>query len=101
MARTLKLEVVAEGVETDAQLTLLRTHGCQTMQGYLFSKPVPDAVFRTLRRQFVAPAAPSTTPFVSAAPPMPGASEGMNCRGPNRHARKLNKLSLARRAKVS
>jgi len=101
MARTLKLEVVAEGVETDAQLTLLRNHGCQTMQGYLFSKPVPDAVFRSLRRQFVAPAAPSSPAIASEASPLPVALEGLNCRAPARHARKLNKLSLARRAKVS
>ena len=101
MARTLKLEVVAEGVETDAQLTLLRTHGCQTMQGYLFSKPVPDAVFRTLRRQFVAPLAPSSMLLEDALPHSPAATDGINCRAPARHARKLNKLSLARREKVS
>jgi len=40
MARSLGLRVVAEGVETRAQLDFLRAHQCQTFQGYLFSKPL-------------------------------------------------------------
>jgi predicted signal transduction protein with EAL and GGDEF domain len=43
MAHTLKLEVVAEGVETAAQLNWLRNHRCDEIQGYLFSRPVPAA----------------------------------------------------------
>ena len=43
MARELKLKVVAEGVETEAQLAFLRTHSCDQAQGYLISKPVPAA----------------------------------------------------------
>jgi len=41
MAHTLKLQVIAEGVETPAQLAFLHEHGCDTYQGYLFSRPVP------------------------------------------------------------
>ncbi|WP_142847548.1 ammonium transporter [Telmatospirillum sp. J64-1] len=41
MASGLGIEVVAEGVETEAQLGFLRDLGCQKAQGYLFSKPLP------------------------------------------------------------
>ncbi len=41
MAQSLKLRVVAEGVETEAQLAFLRSLACNEMQGYLFSKPLP------------------------------------------------------------
>lgn len=41
MAHRLKLRVIAEGVETETQLELLRQHGCDAFQGYLFSRPVP------------------------------------------------------------
>ncbi len=43
MAHSLKLEVVAEGVETTPQLEVLKAQGCDSMQGYLFSKAVPAA----------------------------------------------------------
>jgi EAL domain-containing protein (putative c-di-GMP-specific phosphodiesterase class I) len=39
LAGSLQLAVVAEGVETEAQLALLRRHGCQFAQGYLFARP--------------------------------------------------------------
>ena len=41
LARNLRLEVLAEGVETPEQLAFLRAHGCDSYQGYLFSPPVP------------------------------------------------------------
>jgi diguanylate cyclase (GGDEF)-like protein len=43
MAHNLELEVIAEGVETEAQAELLRHEGCQEAQGYLYSTPLPAA----------------------------------------------------------
>ncbi len=49
LARVLKLEVVAEGIETVEQHACLRGMGCSIFQGYLFSKPVrPDMFFQHL-----------------------------------------------------
>jgi EAL domain-containing protein (putative c-di-GMP-specific phosphodiesterase class I) len=47
LAHSLKLKVVAEGVETEEQSRLLRLLNCDEMQGYLFSKPVPIEDFET------------------------------------------------------
>lgn len=41
MSRSLGLKLIAEGVETEPQLSFLRMLGCDQYQGYLFSKPVP------------------------------------------------------------
>jgi diguanylate cyclase (GGDEF)-like protein/PAS domain S-box-containing protein len=43
MAKGLGLQVLAEGVETEAQLNFLRDNGCESYQGFYFSKPVPVA----------------------------------------------------------
>ncbi len=52
LAQTLKLEMIAEGVETIAQRDFLRAGGCRVMQGYLFSRPQPPAdITRLLREQ--------------------------------------------------
>jgi diguanylate cyclase (GGDEF)-like protein/PAS domain S-box-containing protein len=48
MATGLRMEVIAEGVETREQLAELRKRGCRLMQGYLFGRPVPAADFRRL-----------------------------------------------------
>ena len=48
LARTLHLRVIAEGVETLVQREFLGELGCQAMQGYLFSRPVPAADFARL-----------------------------------------------------
>jgi diguanylate cyclase (GGDEF)-like protein/PAS domain S-box-containing protein len=52
LAHSLKLNVVAEGVETEEQSRLLRLVNCDEMQGFLFSKPVPGEIFET---RFLAP----------------------------------------------
>lgn len=51
MAHNLRLKVVAEGVETAAQLAFLRDVGCDEFQGYLFSKAVPPEALYNLVRQ--------------------------------------------------
>lgn len=51
MAHNLKLEVVAEGVETIAQLEFMRAYGCQEVQGFFFSRPLPPEEFAALVRQ--------------------------------------------------
>jgi diguanylate cyclase (GGDEF)-like protein/PAS domain S-box-containing protein len=43
LAHNLRLQVVAEGVETREQQDFLRSHGCDTMQGFLFARPMPFA----------------------------------------------------------
>lgn len=48
MARELRLKVVAEGVETEEQLEYLRSHGCDQIQGFLYSKPLPAREFEAL-----------------------------------------------------
>jgi predicted signal transduction protein with EAL and GGDEF domain len=45
MARSLRLEVIAEGVETSAQSAWLRSEHCDEAQGYLYSRPLPAADF--------------------------------------------------------
>jgi diguanylate cyclase (GGDEF)-like protein/PAS domain S-box-containing protein len=51
MARTLNLDVIAEGVETEEQRQLLLSNDCGHYQGYLFGRPVPIMQFETELRQ--------------------------------------------------
>jgi diguanylate cyclase (GGDEF)-like protein len=48
MGRSLKLRVIAEGVETQEELAFLRTHQCEQAQGYYFSRPVVAEQFAQL-----------------------------------------------------
>lgn len=50
LAHSMKLNVIAEGVETSEQLAFLHEHGCDQMQGYCFSRPVePQGIEALLR----------------------------------------------------
>ncbi|HCI14646.1 MAG: diguanylate cyclase [Gallionellales bacterium GWA2_60_142] len=48
MSESLGLDVIAEGVETEAQRQFLDEHGCHSFQGYLFGRPVPLAQFEAV-----------------------------------------------------
>jgi diguanylate cyclase (GGDEF)-like protein/PAS domain S-box-containing protein len=54
MGRSLKLRVVAEGVETQEELAFLQAHFCDEAQGYYFGRPVPAEEFATLLASGVA-----------------------------------------------
>lgn len=56
LAKSLGLQTLAEGVETPGQLEFLREQGCDEMQGYLFSKPVPAEQFAALLKRRGSPA---------------------------------------------
>jgi EAL domain-containing protein (putative c-di-GMP-specific phosphodiesterase class I) len=48
LAKSLKVEVLAEGVETELQFEFLRTQSCDSAQGYLFGQPVPSTELQAL-----------------------------------------------------
>jgi diguanylate cyclase (GGDEF)-like protein/PAS domain S-box-containing protein len=52
MAHEMRLSVIAEGVETEGQLGYLVRHGCDEMQGYFLSRPIPPDEFSKLLRAF-------------------------------------------------
>ncbi len=51
MAKQLKLKVIAEGVETECQFDFLKNEGCDLLQGYLFSAPLPAEAFTELLKK--------------------------------------------------
>jgi EAL domain-containing protein (putative c-di-GMP-specific phosphodiesterase class I) len=57
MASSLQLAVVAEGVETQAQIDFLLGLGCTTVQGYMLGRPLPAAATADLLRERVAKSA--------------------------------------------
>jgi diguanylate cyclase (GGDEF)-like protein len=57
LAHSLGKEVVAEGVETAAQLQFLKENGCRFIQGYLFSRPLPEDKVREMLREGSIPGA--------------------------------------------
>jgi diguanylate cyclase (GGDEF)-like protein/PAS domain S-box-containing protein len=61
MGRSLKLRVVAEGVETQEELAFLQAHQCDEAQGYYFSRPVqPEEFAKLLKTGLPAPASSSS-----------------------------------------
>jgi diguanylate cyclase (GGDEF)-like protein len=48
MGHSMDKRIVAEGIETEAQFSLMKSLGCDEGQGYLFSRPVPEAAFSDL-----------------------------------------------------
>ena len=60
LAHSLRLTVVAEGVDAEEQAQVLRLLRCDQMQGYLFSKPLPrEQITALLKAQAKIPSAPS------------------------------------------
>ena len=49
MAKRLGLQTIAEGVETIGQLEYLQEEGCDEIQGYFYSKPLPAEAFEVFR----------------------------------------------------
>ena len=66
MTATLKLHVVAEGVETQAQAALLADMGCDTLQGFLFARPMPAAAMAVWLGRRWPTETPSTPPGATA-----------------------------------
>jgi diguanylate cyclase (GGDEF)-like protein len=59
MAQRLYLDVIAEGVETEAQMEILKNEGCQELQGYLLGRPMPpEAVPALIEARWAKPSSP-------------------------------------------
>ena len=68
LAHALRLQVIAEGVETRDQLAYLRQHGCDHMQGYYFSRPLPATELEQLLQQGKTLADVESAPAAGAGP---------------------------------
>ena len=68
MGKALGMTVVAEGVETPEQQAFLRSHACDEMQGFLFSKPLPARDMADLLR---------AAPTLASPPLQPDAGSGL------------------------
>ncbi|HEV7813964.1 MAG TPA: EAL domain-containing protein, partial [Janthinobacterium sp.] len=67
LAHQLHMRVIAEGVETEQQRSFLRDNGCDEMQGYLFSPPIPAEQLQRMLESQLAPAAGKPAAVLSAA----------------------------------
>ena len=88
MARSLQLKVVAEGVETKEQYDFLRTLGCDQIQGYYFSKPIPASevvklLYKTMTRDggTVIPVGEEKPATLAVTRGVPAAGEGTGTAG--------------------
>jgi diguanylate cyclase (GGDEF)-like protein len=72
MAHSLRLKVIAEGVDSDEQICFLRARGCLAAQGFYYSQAVPAEAFSQLLEHGLAPHAGSTRE------PSPGLGQGDN-----------------------
>jgi len=68
MGKALGMTVIAEGVETVEQQEFLRSHTCDEMQGFLFSKPLPPRELAELLRSAPALSSPPLQPAADAEP---------------------------------
>ena len=48
LGASLNMKITAEGIETDSQLSFIRDHGCDEVQGFLTGRPIPPAAFLAL-----------------------------------------------------
>jgi diguanylate cyclase len=75
MSHSLNLKVVAEGVETEGQRVFLREQGCDLLQGYLLSRPMPSAEFESF---LLAHQPDGGTALVAVFPANPLTAEGVS-----------------------
>jgi diguanylate cyclase (GGDEF)-like protein len=103
MAHSLGLSVVAEGVETQAQLAFLKSKSCDECQGFLFAKPMPAEAFGKLLAGTASKPAPEAAgkPAEAAAPAKPAEQVAATVNSPGlAAAAKLAELKAAKPAEA-